>query len=155
LKACVDRAVTQYGSRLIIFDPLTDFLRSLGTEAQEEFMLWEKQKKKEGIVFINVLHTRKPSPDKEGKVRMVTEYDALGSGTFVQSADANIVINRDKSAEDAIDRNTTQVDLPKIRGGVTGKACDIYYDYKTRTLHDRDDYFSGGDVGSSGHVEGF
>ncbi len=142
LKACVERAVSQYGSKLIIFDPLTDFLRSLGTEAQEDFMMWQKQKKKEGIVFINVMHTRKPSSDKDGKVRKVTEYDVLGSGTFVQSADCNIVINRDKMAECPILRNTTCVDLPKIRGGTTGHACDIYYDYKERTLHDLDDHMA-------------
>ena len=140
LKACVEKANIKFGSRLIIFDPLTDFLRSLGTEAQEDFMMWQKQKKKEGIVFINVLHTRKPTPDKEGNIRKVTEYDALGSGTFVQSADANIVINRDKMSECPIDRNTTCIDVPKIRGGTTGHACDIYYDYKERQLYDLIDH---------------
>jgi hypothetical protein len=140
LKACVERAVAQYGSRLIIFDPLTDFLRSLGTEAQESFMMWQKQKKKDGIVFINVLHTRKPSPDKDGNIREVTEYDALGSGTFVQSADANIVINRNKMAECPVERNTTHISVPKVRGGVTGHGGDIYYDYKERALHDLKDH---------------
>lgn len=157
LKACVERAYTQYDSRLIIFDPLTDFLRSLGTEAQEDFMMWQKQKKKEGVVFINVLHTRKPNPDKDGNIRKVTEYDALGSGTFVQSADANIVINRDKMAEDPIERNTTCVDMPKIRGGVTGHVGDIYYDFKERQLHDKEDYFSNGglNISGSGTIDGF
>lgn len=140
LKACVEKAVSKLGSRLIIFDPLTDFLRSLGIEAQEDFLMWQKQKKKEGIVFINVLHTRKPTSDKEGKLRKVTEYDILGSGTYVQSADANIVINRDKMAECPIERNTTCIDLPKIRGGTTGHVCDIYYDYKERALYDLEDH---------------
>lgn len=143
LKSCVERAGIQYRSKLIIFDPLSDFLRSLGTEAQEDFMMWQKQKKKEGFVFINVLHTRKPTPDKDGKIRKVTEYDAIGSGSFVQSADVNIVINRDKMAEDPVDRNTTVVDAPKIRGGVTGHACDLYFDQHTRLLYDKEDYFSG------------
>ena len=102
----------------------------------------QKQKKKEGIVFINVLHTRKPTSDKEGKLRKVTEYDVLGSGTYVQSADANIVINRDKMAECPIERNTTCIDLPKIRGGTTGHVCDIYYDYKQRSLHDLEDHMA-------------
>ena len=141
----IDRASKQYESNLIIIDPLTDLLRSLGNESQEEFMAWEKRRKKDGLIFINVLHTRKPLPDKEGNIRKVTEYDALGSGTFVQSADANIVINRNKMAEDPIERNTTCIDLPKIRGGSTGHAGDIYYEYTTRTLHDSIDYFKGKD----------
>jgi len=143
LKKQVDRAIKKHGSKLIIFDPLTDFLRSLGTEAQEEFMMYEKMMKKEGIVFINILHTRKPSTDKEGKVRPVTEYDALGSGTFVQSADINIVLNRNKMAEDPIERNTTEVSMPKCRGGITGVACKLYYDPETRQQYDADDFFSG------------
>lgn len=141
LIAVTERVIKQYNSKLIIFDPLSDFLRSLGNEAQEEFMMFEKRKKKEGVVFLNVLHTRKPMPDRDGVVRNVTEYDALGSGSFVQSADANIVINRDKMSEDNIIRNTTRVDLPKCRGGTTGHICDIYYENETRTLHDFEDYF--------------
>lgn len=133
----------KYGSRLFVFDPLTDFLRSLGTDVQEDFMMWQKMKKKEGWVFINVLHTRKPPTDKEGNTRKVTEYDALGSGTFVQSSDMNIVLNRNKNAECDVERNTTEVDMPKCRGGSTGKACDLYYDKETRQQYDIDDYFKG------------
>lgn len=144
LKKQVDRVIKQYGSRLIVFDPLTDFLRSLGLEAQEDFMMWQKMMKKEGIVFINILHTRKPPQSKDGEFKRVTEYDVLGSGTFVQSADVNIVLNRDKMAEDHIERNTTIVDMPKCRGGVTGEACRLYYDHETRQQYDLDDYFSSG-----------
>lgn len=143
LKKQAEYANKKYGSRLFVFDPLTDFLRSLGTEAQEDFMMWQKLKKKEGWVFINVLHTRKPPTDKEGKTRKVTEYDALGSGTFVQSSDMNIVLNRDKGADDEVVRNTTEVNMPKCRGGVTGKACDLYYDKETRQQYDLEEYFSG------------
>lgn len=144
LKKQVDRAIKQYGSRLIIFDPLTDFLRSLGNEAQEDFMMWQKMMKKEGIVFINILHTRKPPQSKDGEFRKVTEYDTLGSGTYVQSADINIVLNRDKMAECPIERNTTIVDMPKCRGGSTGEICRLYYDSDTRQQIDEDDYKGGG-----------
>lgn len=143
LKKQVDIAVKKHGSKLIIMDPLTDYLRSLGTEEQENFMMWEKMLKKEGVVFINILHTRKPPTDKEGKLRKVTEYDALGSGTFVQSADVNWVLNRDKMASNPIERNTTIVDMPKCRGGVTGTACELYYDPETRQQYDKQDFFAG------------
>ena len=133
LKKQMTRASMIYESKMFIIDPLTDFLRSLGTEAQEDFMMWEKQKKKEGMVFINILHTRKPQADKDGNIRFVTEYDALGSGTFVQSADVNIVLNRDKLAADDITRNTTTIDIPKARGGRTGRVeGGLLYDPNTR-----------------------
>lgn len=142
LKKQVDRSRKKYGSNLFVFDPLTDWLRSLGNEEQENFMLWQKMLKKEGVVFVNVLHTRKPPQDKDGKVRQVTEYDVLGSGSFVQSADINIVLNRNKMATDPIERNTTIVSMPKCRGGTTGIACELYYDPETRQQYDKQDFFS-------------
>lgn len=142
LKRQMEKSGKMNGSRLMVIDPLTDFLRSLGTEVQENFMMWQKLQKKNGFVFINILHTRKPPTDKEGNVRKVTEYDALGSGTFIQSADVNIVINRDKMAFDPIEKNTTYVDMPKCRGGVTGEICALYYDAETRQQYDRDEYFN-------------
>jgi archaellum biogenesis ATPase FlaH/5S rRNA maturation endonuclease (ribonuclease M5) len=143
LKKQVEVSMKKYGSRMFIFDPLTDWLRSLPLDQQENFMMWQKLMKKEGVVFINVLHTRKPPTDKEGKVRKVSEYDILGSGTFVQSADINIVLNRNKMAECPIEKNTTIVDMPKCRGGSTGEICRLYYDQETRQQYDYDDFFSG------------
>lgn len=142
LKRQMEKSGKVNDSRLMVIDPLTDFLRSLGTEVQENFMMWQKLQKKNGFVFINILHTRKPPTDKDGNVRKVTEYDALGSGTFIQSADVNIVINRDKMASDQIEKNTTYVDMPKCRGGITGEICALYYDAETRQQYDRDEYFN-------------
>ena len=98
--------------------------------------------KKEGLVFINILHTRKPAPDKDGKIRPVTEYDALGSGSFVQSADINLVLNRDKMSKDPVEKNTMRVDAPKLRGGTTGFITDLYYDPETRQQYDKLDFFA-------------
>lgn len=142
LKKQVDRARKQYNSNLFIFDPLTDWLRSLPIDEQEGFFLWQKMMKKEGLVFINVLHTRKPPSDKEGKARHVSEYDVLGTGSSIQSADINIVLNRDKMALNPIERNTTIVTMPKCRGGTTGFVCRLYYDPETRQQYDYDDFFS-------------
>ena len=100
--------------------------------------------KKEGVVFLNLLHTRKTSSDKgdEGFKR-VTEYDILGSSTIPQSADVNIVLNRNKMATDEIERNTTYVDMPKCRGGLTGSdICKLYYDPITRRQYDLDDWLA-------------
>jgi len=70
----------------------------------------------------------------------VDEYDALGSGSFVQSASYNVLINRDKTDEDEITRNTTEVVLSKCRGGKTGEAGEWYYDFKEYTMYDLQDY---------------
>jgi len=140
LQAQIEKAAKKYNSKLFIIDPLTDLLRSLGNDAQEEFMKWQKYMKKNGYVFINVLHTRKPPVDGEGNAKFVTEYDALGSGTFVQSSDINIVLNRNKNSADPIERNTMYVDLPKCRGGETGPACQWYFDMETREQVDYEDW---------------
>jgi hypothetical protein len=104
--------------------------------------MWQKQQKKKGWMVLNVLHTRKPPSDKDGKTRPVTEYDAYGSSTFVQSSDFNWVLNRDKMAEDANERNTMTVHIPKVRGGTTGRAAELIYDVQTRRHHDKEDFFS-------------
>lgn len=140
LKNQMEKSSKMNNSKLFIIDPLTDFLRSLGNDIQDNFFMWEKMQKKNGIVFCNILHTRKPPTDKDGKVRKVTEYDALGSGTFVQSSDINIILNRDKMHSDPIERNTTYVDLSKCRGGVTGEVCQLYYDHETRQQYDKVDW---------------
>lgn len=141
LKKQMERASLKYDSNLFIIDPLTDLVRSLGLEGQDDFMLWEKQQKKEGKVFINILHTRKSSKDKDGNETFVTEYDALGSGSFVQSADINIVLNREKMASDPVVRNTTIVDIPKARGGITGRVeGGLYFDVGTRQQYDLIDW---------------
>lgn len=144
LKKQIERAVKQNNSKLVILDILTDVLRSLPLDEQEQFMMWEKQMKKEGVVFLNLLHTRKPSNEKgEDGFKRVSEYDILGSGTIPQSADINIVLNRNKMAEDNVERNTTYVDIPKCRGGLTGTdICKLYYDPMTRKQYDLDDYLA-------------
>lgn len=142
LRKQVDKARKQFGSRLFIFDPLSDYLRSLPLDQQEDFFLWEKMMKKEGLVFINILHTRKPPQSKDGEFRMVTEYEILGTGSAVQSADINIVLNRDKMSSDSEIRNTTIVSMPKCRGGTTGVACELLYDTETRQQYDKEDFLN-------------
>lgn len=139
LEQQMERMYRQHGCKIFIIDVLTDILRGSAESKQEDHMKWQKQFIKNGVTIINVLHTRKPPMNADGKPRKVTEYDALGSGTFVQSAAINIVINRDKMAS-GIEQNTTYVDMPKCRGGKTGEICKWFYDFKTRKIWDLDDY---------------
>tara|TARA_R110001592_G_C13193003_1_gene753553 strand:+ start:20891 stop:22777 length:1887 start_codon:yes stop_codon:yes gene_type:complete len=143
LKHQIERGVKQYGCNLVVIDVATDALRFLPMDEQEKFMQWEKNFVKQGVNIINVMHCRKPSKDKDGKMIKATEFDILGSSTFAQSAHITIIINRDKMAECPIERNRTYVDMPKCRRGTTGEAGSWYYDFKTRQVHDYDDYMNG------------
>lgn len=142
LKKLIERGVKQYGCNIVIIDVLTDILRFLPMDEQEKFMSWQKNFVKSGVSIVNVLHTKKPEKDKDGKLRKTTEFDALGSGTFVQSAHINIIINRDKMAQCSIEKNTSYIDMPKCRRGTTGEAGKWYYDAQTRQVYDYDDFFA-------------
>jgi archaellum biogenesis ATPase FlaH len=142
LKKLIERGVKQYDCNIVIIDVLTDLVRFLPMDEQEKFLAWEKNFVKSGVSIVNVLHTKKPERGKDGKLRKTTEYCALGSGTFVQSAHINIVINRDKTSPDDIEKNSTYVEMPKCRRGTTGEAGVWYYDGATRQVYDRDDFFS-------------
>ena len=131
-----------YGSNLFIMDVLTDMLRGSAEAHAEDHLTFQKGFIKSGATIFNVLHTRKPQQDKDGKVRKVTEYDALGTGSFVQSAAYNLVLNRDKLAANAQDQNTTEVDMPKCRGGKTGPAGKWYYDFHTVKMYDLNDWLN-------------
>ena len=130
----------KYDSKLFVIDVLTDLLRGSNEQHSEDHMNFQRNMAKNGVTIGNVLHTRKPPQSPDGKVRKVTEYDALGTGSFVQSAHYNIVLNRDKLAENPIDKNTTEVDLPKCRGGKTGPAGKWYYEFDKSKCHDLNDW---------------
>lgn len=140
LEKQIERLINQYGCRIIVIDVLSDILRSLPMDKQDEHMSFQKRIIKSGVTIINALHTRKPGQSQDGTTRKVTEYDALGSGTFVQSAAVNIVINRDKMSENDVIKNSTEVDMPKCRGGITGPVGFWYYDFATRKVWDLDDW---------------
>lgn len=137
----------KYNSKLFCIDVTSDLCRGSSEAHSEDHMNFQRNMAKNGVTIANVMHTRKPQQNADGSTRKVTEYDTLGTGSFVQSAAYNIVLNRQKLAEDDIERNTTEVDLPKCRGGKTGAAGKWYYDFNTTLVHDLDDWMkSRGDI---------
>ncbi len=147
IEAQMEKMYKKHNSKLFIIDVLSDLLRGTSEEHSEDHMNFQRNMVKNGATVINVLHTRKPPQSKDGEARKVSEYDALGSGTFVQSAAYNIVLNRDKLADDALTRNTTEVDLPKCRGGKTGSAGRWFFDFMTAKCYDLDKYLASGGTG--------
>jgi len=61
-----------------------------------------------------------------------------GSGAIAQTATVNIILRRNKMAEDEIDKNTTYVDVVKNRTiGTTGRGlAKVYYSNVLHTLFD-------------------
>lgn len=143
LEAELEMLFRKHDSRLFVIDVLSDLLRGSSEQHAEDHMNFQRNMAKNGVTTVNVQHTRKPPQNAEGKPRKVTEYDTLGTGSFVQSAAYNIVLNRDKLSEDPIEKNTTEVDLPKCRGGKTGPAGKWFYEFDKAKCHDLEDYFSG------------
>jgi len=133
----IEELVVSCGCKVVILDPLQDLLDGLSNDEQAIFMKWAKGFiKSHGISFVLINHMRKS--ENSG------EMDIMGSSTIIKSAAANIILKRDKLAEDEITRNTTFVFVPKNRVcGLTGPAGAAYYDNATHTLHDLEDFMSG------------
>lgn len=134
IQETIEELVVSCGCKVIILDPLQDILDGLSNEEQALFMKWMKGFiKSHGVTFVLINHMRKS--DKSG------EQDIMGSSTIIKSAAANIILRRDKLAEDPIVRNTTVAEVAKNRVcGLTGPAGGAYYDNATHTMHDLEDW---------------
>lgn len=144
LQKTVEELVIACDCKVIILDPLQDILDGLSNEDQAVFMKWQKSlKKSHSVTFININHLRKSVSGAEANSAgaFITEEDFAGSSTIFKSADLNILLMRNKYAEDDIVRNTTHSVISKCRWtGFTGSSGDFYYDNNTHTLHDKDDW---------------
>lgn len=142
IQEVIEQMIIASGVKLIIIDPLQDLIEGMSNEDQGLFMKWCKSIiKSHHCSFCLVNHMRK-KPGGDDSIK-VSESDIMGSSTIMKSASANILLARDKEAEDEIERNTTYVTLPKSRlTGDTGSAGKIFYDKYTHVMHDFDEYFS-------------
>lgn len=144
MKDLIEELVIGCGCKIIVIDPLHDIFSGCSLEQQELHMTWQKvMVKTYGVCIVNINHTRKSANTKESGSfgNMVSEEDIAGSSTIYKSASLNIILTRNKMAEDTLTRNTTQVYLSKNRqSGITGPAGCIYYDNETHTLHNEESY---------------
>jgi KaiC/GvpD/RAD55 family RecA-like ATPase len=142
----VEELVVSCGCRIIVLDPLQDILDGLSNEDQALFMKWAKGIiKSHNVTLIFINHVRKSASGAQNSSQGATfgEEEIQGSSTIIKSASANILLSRNKYAEDATERNTTKVVLSKNRiCGLTGPAGNVYYDNDTHTLHNLDDWLN-------------
>lgn len=143
IQSKIEAMVISCGCQIIVVDPLSDAMAGMSNEEQEDFMAWQKSMvKSHNITFINICHARKSAVGQKANSRgndELTEEDIHGSSAIYKSGACNIIMTRDKLAENEIDRNTTTVKVTKCRwSGRTGPAGAFYYDNKTHTLYDKD-----------------
>ena len=147
VKKQIEKLIKKHGCKLIVIDPLNDLFDGATNDEQAGFIKWMKTIIKTGVTFCCICHVRKgaASSTKDGKRvnREISEDDVSGLSLITKSAGANIILNRDKYADDDIVRNTTTVMVAKMRWtGVTGPAGKWYYDNKQHTMYDFNTYFN-------------
>ena len=139
--------IVKHGCQVVVIDPLSDLLDGLTNDQQAVFMRWQKQiVKRYNVLLINILHIRKGDGSQEAGSagRMPREEDFQGSSAVYKSAAANLLMARNKYAEDPIERNTTKIVMSKCRwSGETGTCESLYYDNQTSTLWEATEFFGG------------
>lgn len=140
IKEKILEMIISMGITVLIVDPYSDLLSGMGVSEQEEVATWFKRVMKEyGITPIIVSHVRKSSSGIHAGP--LTEDDAQGSSFLVKAAGQTIALERDKQAEDPLERNRTYVTILKNRDfSETGPAGSMYFDIKTSNLYDFDDW---------------
>lgn len=146
IKEVVEEMVVAGDCKVIVLDPLQDILDGMNNEDQAVFLKWQKSLvKSHKVLFFNINHIRKAGSgqDSGSKGAFITEEDFAGSSTIFKSASVNILVSRNKYAEDEVERNTSVAYCSKNRkGGRTGPCGEWYYDHDTHTLYDKEYYFS-------------
>lgn len=146
LQEKIEECVTMHDISIVVIDVISDVFSGASLEQVDTWMKWEKNLvKATNCILFQVAHTKKPSGGTKAASQggTISEEMLIGSGTQFRSAGINIALQRDKSHEDMIMRNTTEVFLLKSRStGVTGKACELFYDTATAKLWDKEDWLA-------------
>lgn len=147
LKERIIELIVAFGIKMIVLDPVSDLFDMIGSEKVPAFMSWLKTTyKKYGVLFVLITHMRKNASGEKAASQggLSSEEGFMGSSTIYKSGHVNIIIGRNKEAEEEIERNTTVIKVTKARGvGNTGMAGSWYYDKVSHRLYDLNDYMSG------------
>jgi len=146
MKQKIEYLVVGLGCKIIAIDPIQDIFDALPDDEQAKFMKWEKDLvKREQCTIINISHSRKSSNGKQSGSTgaNLSEEDMMGHSSIYKSGGINIIITRNKEAEDPIERNTSILKVTKARGiGFTGFVGEYYYDNETHQIWDKEDWFA-------------
>ena len=146
LQEKIEECIVSHDVKIVVIDVISDVFAGMSLEEVDKWMKWEKTlTKATQCLLIQICHTRKaPSGAKDtGAGGRIDESMLIGSGTQYRSAGINIALQRDKTAEDDVERNTTYVHLLKSRAtGATGAAGQLYYDNETATIFNKEDWLA-------------
>lgn len=139
LKKAILQAVVVHGCKVVVVDPLSALLASMSNEQQVDLMaFFEGLKRDHEIIAILCLHTRKSGSGQKdiSEGADYGESDIRGSSSIAGTGTITIMLSRDKYAEDEIERNTTNISLPKNRSASkTGRnVAKVYYSPEHSTL---------------------
>lgn len=142
----IEELIISCDVQIILIDVLSDVFDGESMEFQSKWMAWEKATvKRYPVTFINVVHTRKPGGGQKSASTggVMTEEDISGSSTQYKSASLNLIISRNKVAEDEMLRNVMSINLFKNRQtGWTGEVSQLYYDSKRHTFTELKNWFN-------------
>ena len=132
--------IISMGITILCVDPYSDLLSSMSVSEQEEVATWFKKIMKEyGVTPVIISHVRKSANGVDSGP--LTEDDAQGSSFLIKAAGQTIALERDKQAEDPMERNRTKITILKNRDfSETGPAGSMYYDIATANLYDYDEW---------------
>ena len=145
LQAKIMELIVACECKVVVLDTLSDILDNTTVDIQQGFTKWIKSvMNKHGTIFILICHQRKAaSGQKDGSNgAMGDESSVQGSSTIVKSVALNIMLARNKLAEDPFERNITTVALTKNRTGsdTSNDVCKIYYDSEKHRLYALEDW---------------
>lgn len=143
MQEIITQMVISSDVKVVVIDPWNDLATDgLTIPEQELAVKWVKSMiKSHGICVVLICHLRKSSGGEKDVASgaKYSESALIGSSALTKSMSANILLVRDKLAEDPILRNCTQVFLAKNRLlSETGPAGMIYYDSDESKLYDYD-----------------
>jgi len=137
IKTACEVAVKRHDSKVIILDPI-QFLVGTDTEEVAVFARWLKAFSSANGVFVWVVsHIRKSVAGTKSNStgKDIGEDDAKGVGALIENSSHNMIVTRNKEAEDEDERNTLKVLITKLRfGGTTGPAPDWRYIPETHRI---------------------
>ena len=126
--------------RVIVIDPLVDFLTICKDQTEQEDLIvfMDNLRMTHDVTFMLALHTRKnlSNGTNTSKGGEVAEEDALNARLVLAKGTVNITSWRNKDSEDEIERNTVYLSIKKNRDdAVTGVTERLFYRFKANKLY--------------------
>lgn len=157
IKSLIEEMIVRMDVKVIVIDVLSDVMDGLTNDEQALLMKWQKgMVKSHDVTFFNVNHTKKSAGGSTSASNggRPDEEDIIGSSTIYKSASINIILQRDKMAEDEVTRNTTNAFMSKNReNGRTGPCGSFMYDNDSHQLVHKEEWLKKNPVDFDGQEE--